>query len=131
MPFTVFNFADLKGLVNVHFGGMRMDVRDLQEMLEYADYLHSVETARNEHYCMLAAGVSADMAPHGCTQACKLLVTFSTQGVHYSSAYAKFNSVGVKITAFCNSTQCLDKLTRKVSALGMTTYNGHRRRRRL
>ena len=36
VPVAIFNFADVEGLRNKHCGGMRMDVRDQDEMEAYA-----------------------------------------------------------------------------------------------
>ena len=86
VPLAVFHFADAEGLRNVSLGGMRMDVRNQEEMQAYAEYLQGVQAARNEHYRMISAGVAADLMPHGVTHSRKPMATYSTQfyeGIHY------------------------------------------------
>ena len=88
VPLAIFNFAHAEGLVNMHFGGMRIDVQDSSEMRLYQDYIKGVELARNEHFRMISVSVAADLSPNGYRHACKPCADFSTQyyqGMHYRS----------------------------------------------
>jgi len=88
VPLAIFNFAHAEGLVNMHFGGMRIDVQDSSEMRLYLDYLKGVELARHEHFRMISVSVAADLSPNGYRHASKPCADFSTQyyqGMHYRS----------------------------------------------
>ena len=93
VPLAVFKFASAEKIYNVHLGGMRMDVRNREEMNRYNQYLQGVERARCAHHTMVYESVRQDLAPRGINGAHLPLDTYHLQfyqGLHYRFLYAEY-----------------------------------------
>ena len=63
LPYAVFKFASDYGLFHIHFGGMRMDVKDEDELRVWREYQETVSRARLEHYTKVLDGVTTLLKP--------------------------------------------------------------------
>jgi hypothetical protein len=65
LPYAVFKFASNYKLKQMHFGGMRMDVEDEEEMRVWSEYQDGVTRARLHHYSRVSDGVTSMLKPGG------------------------------------------------------------------
>jgi hypothetical protein len=65
LPYAVFKFASNYKLKHMHFGGMRMDVNDEEEMRVWSEYQDGVTRARLHHYSRVLDGVNSVLKPGG------------------------------------------------------------------
>lgn len=65
LPYAVFRFAGNYNLKHMHFGGMRMDINDEEEMRVWAEYQETVTRARLHHYSRVLDGVNSILKPGG------------------------------------------------------------------
>lgn len=65
LPYAVFKFASNYKLKHMHFGGMRMDVDDEEEMRVWSEYKEGVINARLDHYSRVLKRVLLVQSPGG------------------------------------------------------------------
>jgi hypothetical protein len=65
LPHAVFRHAAAHGVRDVHFGGMRMDVENREEMELWREYEEGVARARLQHYSLVLEGVTHALKPGG------------------------------------------------------------------
>jgi hypothetical protein len=88
LPYAVFKFASDYGLFHIHFGGMRMDVKDEDELRVWREYQETVSRARLEHYTKVLDGVTTLLKPQCFRRFNVPEEEFSLdfyEGVHYRS----------------------------------------------
>ena len=123
LPYAVFKFASNYKLKHMHFGGMRMDVEDEEEMRVWSEYQDGVMRARLAHYSLVLDGVNIISRPGGIRQ---LNVPVEECGVDlYEGVHFRYIEIAVLDAAIDNAVMQANEDERPGIALGLYEWSRH------